>query len=261
LFEVLALNAKTYYKCRHRKVDQDYSDYLDIYRIFEKSKKTYGYRRITYALLRNEGIVMNHKKVSRIMKKYGLVVQHAQVSNSTKLSRQRHEANIVENYLKRQFKFPKKNQAWVTDITYLVFGNQRRYLSTILDLHSRKVVSYKISHLNSNELVYNTLHEALSKEKEVSGCILHSDQGHQYTSKHYQVICQSHGIITSMSRKGNPLDNAVIESFHSLLKKETLYTHNFKSIEDYVQSVINWIDFYNRDRIRLSQTKSRHVFI
>ena len=195
------------------------------------------------------------------MKKYGLVVKHAQISNNAKSSRQRQEANIVENHLKRQFTFPHKNQAWVTDITYLRFGNQRRYLSTILDLHTRKVVSYQIGKLNSNELVYATLQSALSIEKEVSGCILHSDQGYQYTSTQYQIICQSHGIITSMSRKGNPLDNAVIESFHSLLKKETLYTHKFNSIEDYVQSVIHWIDFYNRDRIHLSQIKSRHLFI
>lgn len=255
------LNPKTYYKYRNRRIDKDYSDYLDIYRAFEKSKKTYGYRRITYALLRDEGIVINHKKVFRIMKKYGLEVKHAQISNSAKSSRQRQEANIVENHLKRQFNFPHKNQAWVTDITYLVFGNQRRYLSTILDLHTRKVVSYQIGKLNSNELVCDTLKYALSIEKEVSGCILHSDQGYQYTSTQYQVICRSHGIITSMSRKGNPLDNAVIESFHSLLKKETLYNQQFTSIDDYVQSVIHWLDFYNSDRIHLSQTKSRHLFI
>jgi transposase InsO family protein len=222
---------------------------------------TYGYRRMSYALLRDEGIVMNHKKVSRIMKKYRLIVKHTQLSNGSMARRQRQEGAIVENHLKRQFNFPKPNQAWVTDITYLIFGNQRRYLSTILDLHTRKIVSYRIGCLNSNELVYNTLHDALSKEKEVHGCILHSDQGYQYTSTHYQVICRSHGIITSMSRKGNPLDNAVIESFHSLLKKETLYNNQFTSIDDYVQSVIHWLDFYNSDRIQLSQTKSRHLFI
>ncbi len=204
---------------------------------------------------------MNHKKVSRIMKKYGLVVKHTQLSQNSIVTRKRHESSIVENHLKRQFNFPQCNQAWVTDITYLIFGNQRRYLSTILDLHNRKVVSYKIGTLNSNELVYDTLHDALNKEKEVVGCILHSDQGYQYTSKHYHTICQSHGIITSMSRKGNPLDNAVIESFHSLLKKETLYNNQFTSIDDYVQSVIHWLEFYNSDRIRLSQTKSRHLFI
>ncbi len=195
------------------------------------------------------------------MKKYGLMVKHTTLNQYALARRRRLKETIVENHLKRQFNFPKRNQAWVTDITYLVFGHQRRYLSTILDLHTRKVISYKIGHLNSNELVNDTLKEALNKEKEVYGCILHSDQGYQYTSQHYQVICQSHGIITSMSRKGNPLDNAVIESFHSLLKKETLYTHKFTSIDDYVQSVIQWLDFYNRDRIQLSQTKSRHLFI
>ncbi len=195
------------------------------------------------------------------MKKYGLKVKHATLNNYSFAQRKRFEENVVENKLKRQFKFPQKNQAWVTDITYLVFGNQRRYLSTILDLHTRKVISFKIGRLNSNELVWDTLKDALNKEKEVFGCILHSDQGYQYTSKHYQVICQAHGIITSMSRKGNPLDNAVIESFHSLLKKETLYNNQFTTMDDYIQSVISWLDFYNRDRIQLSQTKSRHLLI
>lgn len=158
-------------------IDKDYSDYLVIYKVFEKSNKVYGYRRISYALLRDEDIVMNHKNVSRIMKKYGLVIKHTQLSHQYKTNRQLHDTNIVENHLKRKFNVPKRNQAWVTEITYLIFGNQRRSLSTILDLHTRKVVLYKIGLINSNELVYDyyTLHDALNKGKEVYGCIFHSD--------------------------------------------------------------------------------------
>ena len=195
------------------------------------------------------------------MKKYDLRVKHAQPSPSARATRKRTEARVVPDLLKRNFNVTQSNQAWVTDITYLIFGNQRRYLSTILDLHTRRIVAYRIGSINSLELVIDTLSDALRHEKKVYGCILHSDQGFQYTSTQYQRICQSHGIITSMSRKGNPLDNAVIESFHSLLKKESLYNNQFTSIQQYVQSVVDWLDFYDRDRIKLSQTKSRFVFI
>ena len=195
------------------------------------------------------------------MRKYDLRVKHAQPNPSARAIRKRTEARVVPDLLKRNFNVTQSNQAWVTDITYLIFGSQRRYLSTILDLHTRRIVAYRIGSINSLELVIDTLSDALRHEKKVYGCILHSDQGFQYTSTQYQRICQSHGIITSMSRKGNPLDNAVIESFHSLLKKETLYNNQFTSIQQYVQSVIDWLDFYDRDRIKLSQTKSRYVFI
>lgn len=195
------------------------------------------------------------------MKKYDLKVKHVHQSNIAKANRKRCEAMVAPNILQRNFTATQLNQAWVTDITYLIFGNQRRYLSTILDLNTRRIVAYRISPLNSIELVIDTLKEAFIKEKKVYGCILHSDQGFQYTSLQYKSVCQSHGIITSMSRKGNPLDNAVIESFHSILKKETLYNNQFTSIQQYVQSVIDWLDFYDRDRIKLSQTKSRTVFI
>ncbi len=261
LFEVLQLNSKTYYKYRNRKRDRDYSDYTVIDKVFRDSKHTYGYRRLTHALIRDYGVIMNHKKVLRIMKKYDLSVKYAQLTNLKKAQRRRIEANVVPNHLNRHFNAPQPNQVWVTDITYLIFGNQRRYLSTILDLHTRKIVAYRIGSMNSLELVIDTLKDALNIKKEVYGCVLHSDQGFQYTSLQYQRICQSHGIITSMSRKGNPLDNAVIESFHSILKKETIYNNQFTSIQQYVQSVIAWLSFYNTDRIKLSQTKSRYVFI
>lgn len=257
----MGLSPKTYYKYRKRRVDPDYKDYTLIEPIFKASKQTYGYRRITLALTRDYGILMNHKKVLRIMTKYDLKVKHAQPSLSGRATRKRTEERVVPDRLKRNFNVTQSNQAWVTDITYLIFGNQRRYLSTILDLHTRRIVAYRIGSINSLELVIETLSDALRHEKKVYGCILHSDQGFQYTSTQYQRICQSHGIITSMSRKGNPLDNAVIESFHSLLKKETLYNNQFTSIQQYVQSVIDWLDFYSRDRIKLSQTKSRYVFI
>jgi transposase InsO family protein len=132
----------------------------------------------------------------------------------------------------------------------LIFNNKRAYLSTILDLYDRKVVAYKISKFNNNKLVVDTLNEAISKRKDVHGLILHSDQGFQYTSVEYKVICSSNGITISMSRKGTPIDDSPIESWHGLLKKETLYNNNITSIDHYVRLVEEWIEFYNTKRIK-----------
>ncbi len=159
------------------------------------------------------------------------------------------EENRREDLLQRHF----KQKGWVTDITYLIWGNKRAYLSTILDLETRDIVSYKINKYNNNKVVMDTLKEAISKTKDLNGLILHSDQGYQYLSTEYKIVCESNGILISMSRKGTPLDNAVIESFHSILKKETLYNNNIKNFEEYIQLVIDWLYFYNTTRIR--QTK------
>ncbi len=132
------------------------------------------------------------------------------------------------------------------------------YLSTILDLYDRKVVAYKISKFNNNnQLVIDTLNEAISKRKNVSGLILHSDQGFQYTSYQYKAICNSNNIQISMSRKGTPIDDSPMESFHGILKKETLYNNNITSLQEYKKLVENWILFYNTSRLK---SKRHYIF-
>ena len=125
------------------------------------------------------------------------------------------------------------------------------YLSTILDLYDRKVVAYKISKFNNNELVMDTLNEAIAKRKNVYGTIIHSDQGFQYTSYEYKAICESNGIQISMSRKGTPIDDSPMESWHGILKKETLYNNDIKNINEYQALVEDWIEFYNTTRIKI----------
>ena len=195
------------------------------------------------------GVKFNHKKVARIMKKYNLKPEYIKRIRPN-YSYKRIEENVQPNIINRKFNTKGINQIWCTDITYLIFNNQRRYLSTIIDLYDRKVVAYKISKFNNNKLVIDTLNEAISKRKDVRGLILHSDQGFQYTSLEYKAICSSNGITISMSRKGTPIDDSPIESWHGLLKKETLYNNNITSIEHYVQLVEDWIEFYNTKRIK-----------
>ena len=244
---VLEISKRTYYKYRNAE-DKDYYDYLIIKEIFDDSKCTYGYRKITEGLKIKYGVIFNHKKVQRIMNKYHLMPKYHKTLNKTKYIRI--ESNIMPNLLKRNFKAIKANQKWTTDITYLIHKDKRLYLSTILDLYDRKVVAYQISKFNDLNIVLNTLNEAIAKRKDVSGLILHSDQGFQYTSYEYKAICRSNNIQISMSRKGTPIDDSPMESFHGILKKETLYNNEISSIQEYQALVEDWIIFYNTSRIK-----------
>ena len=246
--DVLNVGIKNYYKYRNQE-DKDYYEYLIVKEIFDESKGTYGYRRIEEGVKQKYGIIMNHKKVLRIMQKYYIKPEYIKKIKPNKYKRI--EENVKPNIVNRNFKTTKPNKIWTTDITYLIFENKRAYLSSIIDLYDRKVISYKISKFNDNKLVMDTLNEALKKRQDVKGLIIHSDQGFQYTSHQYKKVCESNGITISMSRKGTPIDDSPQESFHSILKKETLYNNNITSLEHYIQLVIEWILFYNTDRISL----------
>ena len=187
------------------------------------------------------------------MKKYGLKPEYIKRIRPN-MSYKRIEENIQPNLVKREFKTKGLNQIWCTDITYLIFNNKRAYLSTIIDLYDRHVVAYQISKINNNKLVLDTVNKALEKEKNVHGLILHSDQGFQYTSFEYKAVCNSNGILISMSRKGTPIDDSPMESWHGILKKETLYNNNIISLEHYIKLVEEWIIFYNSTRLKNRKT-------
>lgn len=245
LCEVLDISRQTYYKIRQIP-DKDLDDFQLIKSVFESSKGTYGIRRIEKGL-KQQGILMNHKKIEHLMKKYSLHPRYLKKRPWRKYRRV--EENVKHDLVKRHFHPEKPRQIWTTDITYLILKGRKAYLSSIRDLNTGNIISFKISHRNDNPLVLDTLEAAL---KEVQpGLILHSDQGFQYTSWAYKNVCQANGIRISMSRKGTPIDNSPQESWHALLKKETLYNSHYATLENYVQEVIEWIHFYNTDRIRL----------
>ena len=250
---VLEISKRTYYKYRNAE-DKDYYDYLIIKEVFDESKGTYGYRRITEGVKIKYGVIFNHKKVLRIMNKYHLMPKYHKKLNKT--TYKRIESNVMPNLLRRNFKATKPNQKWTTDITYLIYKDKRLYLSTILDLYDRKVVAYQISKFNNLNIVLDTLNEAIAKRKDVSGLILHSDQGFQYTSYEYKAICNSNNIQISMSRKGTSIDDSPMESFHGILKKETLYNNEISSIQEYKLLVEDWILFYNTYRIKSKSSRN-----
>ena len=250
---VLDISPKTYYKYRN-KDDTDYIDYLMIKNVFDKNKKCYGYRRIKDGLLDEYGIIVNSKKVLRIMNKYHIQAEYIRKAK-IKHKNKRIEDNVKPNLLNRNFNTTRLNEVWDTDVTYLIFKGSRAYLSTIIDLYDRHVVSNIISKHNDLKLVIDTLNQALTKEKDVHGLIIHSDQGFQYTSYEYKAICESNGITISMARKGTPIDDSPIESWHSILKKETLYNNNITSLQEYIQLVEDWILFYNTSRLKSKNKK------
>lgn len=155
------------------------------------------------------------------------------------------------NLLNRDFHAEKPNQKWVTDVTeFNVFG-KKLYLSAILDLYSRDLVSYTISEKPVLSMVTSMVRKAFDKIPEKSELILHSDQGWQYRHKQYQSLLEEKGVRQSMSRKGNCYDNAVMENFFGILKSELLYIQEFESSEHFKRELVEYLDYYNNCRIKV----------
>lgn len=216
--------------------------------ICEENFYHYGHRKIKSILNRKYGIDVNRKTVQKIMQKF-------QIQCQVKKKRQKYmngESNIVvPNILNRNFHSSRPNEKWVTDITYLSYGSTMLYLSTIMDLYNNEIVAYKISTKQDINLVLDTLNEAVELRKPEE-LMLHSDQGSVYTSYAYQKLAKEKGITTSMSRKGNCHDNAVIESFHSSLKSEGFNAQRRASMSNskVVQIVNQYMYRYNHIRIQ-----------
>lgn len=224
---------------------------------YKTHRGRYGYRRITAYLNKGTEERINHKKVYRIMKKMGL---QARIRRKRKYySKENNVAVVKPNLLNREFLANKLNQKWVTDITYLFYGNQRIYLSVIVDLYNREVVAYNMSKNNDNQLVIKTLQNAFIKTNNTKDILLHSDQGSQYTSRFYAATLSRNGIMQSMSNRGNCLDNAPCECFFSHLKSELIYIEEFTSLEHMVKEVEDYIKFYNNSRIQLRLKKMAPV--
>ena len=216
-----------------------------------KTDKTYGYRRV-WKWLRDRNIERNPKTVLRIMKKYGLLAEVRRRRKWVNLGQQVHR---YDNLLKRQLQADSANAKWVTDISYIHTKEGVLYLSMIRDLYDNSIVAYKTAAQQTVNLVLDTIRLAMKKEKKkvAAELQLHSDQGFQYMSQAYFKLTQSYGITPSMSRKGNPYDNAMAENFFSILKTECIYRHKPKTFKEANDLIDRYIYFYNHERI---QTKT-----
>ena len=248
LLDVAKLARSTYYYyAKHRQEPDKYSEIKEqITNIFHENRGRYGYRRITMEM-KNRGYCINHKTVQRLMKELKL---ECKVRMKKYRSYKGEVGKIAPNLLERDFSTTAPNQKWVTDVTEFALFGQKIYLSPILDLHSSDLVSYVISDRPVLSMVTDMVKNALPVLPKKASPILHSDQGWQYQHKHYQKLLRDNGIQQSMSRKGNCLDNAVMENFFGLLKSELLYLQEFDSIEHFKAELIAYLDYYNNRRIK-----------
>lgn len=208
--------------------------------------QTYGYRRV-HIWLEKKGIYRNPKTILRVMQKYGLL----SVIRRKKYRNYGEHLHKYPNLLNRDFKAERPNQKWVTDISYIHTKQGVIYLSVIRDLYDNSIVAYKTGTEQNINLVLSTIRAAKKKEKVTAELQLHSDQGFQYTSQAYFKLTQSYGITPSMSRRGNPYDNALAENFFSILKTECIYRVKLQTYEEARLIIDEYIHFYNHQRIQL----------
>jgi transposase InsO family protein len=249
LIEISGLPRATYYYHAARLEQPDkYSEIKQqITAIFAEHKGRYGYRRGTQEL-RNRGFTINHKTVQRLMKELGLACM---VRIKKYRSYKGEVGKIAPDLLGRNFEARQPNEKWVTDVTEFHLFGQKLYLSLILDLYSRDIVSYTICDRPVLSMITSMLDKAFDQLPSASTMlILHSDQGWQYQHKAYQRMLNSRHIKQSMSRKGNCLDNAVIENFFGLLKSELLYLQQFYSIDHFKTELVDYLHYYNNKRIK-----------
>ena len=249
LIDVAGIPRSTYYYYTKHRTDEDKYKKVkeEISAIFAENKCRYGYRRITKEL-HNREYVINHKTVQRLMKEMGLVCK---VRMKKYHSYKGEIGKIAPNLLDRDFSTEKPNEKWVTDVTEFSLFGQKLYLSPILDLHSEDIVAYTIYDRPVLGMVTEMLEQAFQKIPNCTNLILHSDQGWQYQHKHYQKMLKDKEIRQSMSRKGNCLDNAVMENFFGILKTELLYLQDFDSLDQFRAELIEYLDYYNNRRIKL----------
>lgn len=215
--------------------------------IFNQSRKSYGTRRIQKALAKS-GRFISRRRIKRLMKEQGLICKTRRKFKVTTDSK--HCLPIAENLLNRNFSPERANQVYAGDITYIPTQEGWLYLAVVIDLFSRQVVGWSMSSSMKAELVNDAMLMALWKRKPMRGLLWHTDRGSQYASDSHRALLKDHGVIQSMSRKGNCWDNAVSESFFHTLKVELIHQKKFETREQAKQEIFEYIEvFYNRLRM------------
>ncbi|TLD67726.1 IS3 family transposase [Escherichia coli] len=238
-----------YYQLSLQKAKDKYADVKQlIASIFHEHWGCYGYRRI-HCELQKRGLKFSGKTVRKLMQQLGL---KSPVRLKKYWSYRGNMGLAAENILQRQFKAEAPCEKWVTDITEFRAGGQKLYLSPILDLFNGEIVAWETACRPTEELVKRMLNKGLESLAEGEKPLLHSDQGWHYRIKSYQSALADKGLVQSMSRKGNCLDNAVMENFFGHLKEEMYYRRDYRSVEELENAVNEYITYWNQKRIKLS---------
>jgi len=237
-----------YYHLKKLQQPDKYEEEKEVIReIFHHHKGRYGYRRVCLELA-HRGYHMNHKVVLRLMKECGVQCR----LRMKKYSSYRGERGKgAPNILAREFYTDSPNSKWATDVTEFRLSGGKLYLSPIIDLYNGEIICYNLSRRADFKQTMNMLNKALRKVPIPDKLILHSDQGWQYRMSGYCRRLEKKGIRQSMSEKGNPLDNAVMENFFGILKSELFYAKEFESLTHLEKEIREYIKYYNNERIKL----------
>ena len=238
-----------FYYHRSRLDEPDgYDELRDIIKkAYEDNHGRYGYRRVCYAL-KADGIKVNHKTVLKLMQQMGLKAK------CRKCHYHSYKGNVgktAPNVLDRDFAADRPNKKWATDVTQVCINDVKTYISPVLDMFNGEIISYTISRSPNLKMVTDMMRKAFRKHPYLGGLIMHSDQGWHYQHGMYQKLLDSKQIIQSMSRKGNCLDNSMMENFFALMKNELLYNNKFDSIEEFERELRKYMWWYNNKRIKL----------
>lgn len=254
--DIAGVSRSGYYKwLRHADdPDRDYDDYLLIKAIFERGKARYGWRTIQMRLKREHNIGMNHKKITRIMRKYDLITTIRRRNPYKAVMKKTAEHRTFANTLGRAFLQTVPYRVFCTDITYIPLSNRFAYLSVMKDIASGEVVAWHASPHITMELVLTTIDQL----KPHQDALIHSDQGFHYTNPAYITKVKTLAMVQSMSRKGNCLDNAPIESFFGHLKDDIDY-QSCKTFEELQLLLKNYIQYYNYERAQWDRNKMTPV--
>ena len=249
LLQYAKMSRSTFYYHQRRLNQPD--KYVDlkvkIKEIFEQNKGYYGYRRV-HATLRNQGENYNHKTICKLMKDMKLQGKQKKVKYRS------YKGDIgkkADNILNRNFKAEKPWEKLATDVTVFSVCDEKIYLSPIIDLFNKEVVSYSISKNPNFEQTKDMLSKLFIKMPKTARPLLHSDQGWQYQHKIYSDLLEKHNITQSMSRKGNCLDNSVMENFFGRLKTEMFNGEKFNSTEEFIRKLEEYICYFNNKRVSL----------
>ena len=216
---------------------------MRIQSIYDNSGQIYGAGKIT-SIVQNQGVKTSKKYVSQLMKELGI----SSVSTTAKNEYKKWEKGQNRNFLQQQFQTERPNQVWIYDITVLKFHDKYYYLCVIIDLFSRMVISYRISHKSSTQLLTKTFKQTYADRQPKAELMFHSDRGTQYMSHAFVHLLENFGVEQSFPRTACPHDNAVSEALFSILKKEELYRRHYTSEGDLMRGIAHFIAFYNVER-------------
>ena len=235
-----------YYYLKHQNTDKYEKEKREITDIFNANKGRYGYRRIL-VVLHCRGYSINHKTVLKLMNSLGL--KGKQRKNDKYHSYKGQVGKVADNHLNREFYAEKPFEKLTTDVTQFKIGDEKIYLSPVMDLFNREIVSYSISTSPNLWQIREMLDGLFEKLPADATPLFHSDQGWQYQHAEYQRLLAEHNIKQSMSRKGNCMDNGAMENFFGRLKVEMYYGEKFESVNTFIDELKQYIDYYNNERI------------